>query len=151
MANVKINQNKELNIDPEIWGKHGWFFLHSIVNAYPRNPTTADKKNMLNFFMYTQRVLPCFKCRENFAKHLNKYPLTDKILSSDKKLAKWLIDIHNEVNKLTHKKVLTYEEATKIHRTYQIHHNKTISFIVVTLLLIVTIALVYIIYWIYNH
>ena len=29
---------------PEIWGKHGWNFLHLITMGYPDNPTEDEKR-----------------------------------------------------------------------------------------------------------
>ena len=37
-------------MDPEVWGPHGWYFLHSITLAYPDNPTDDDKTYHKNFF-----------------------------------------------------------------------------------------------------
>lgn len=96
---------------PEIWGPHAWIFLHSITLEYPDNPTREDKSNMANFFNSLGNVLPCHKCRINFDKHLERYPLTDKVLSCKANLIKWLIDIHNCVNRINNKKELTYEES----------------------------------------
>jgi hypothetical protein len=33
------------NINPNIWGTHGWTFMHYITLAYPENPSEEDKKN----------------------------------------------------------------------------------------------------------
>lgn len=96
---------------PEIWGPHAWFLLHSISLEYPENPTIEDKNNMKNFIIYFGKVIPCEKCRVNFNRHLATHPLTDNILSSKENLIKWFIDIHNIVNEMTNKKVLTYDEC----------------------------------------
>lgn len=98
-------------MDPNIWGKHAWIFLHTVVEAYPDKPLIEDKDNMRNFFYYSGNVLPCLKCKINFKKHMKEIPLTDDILSSKNRLRKWLIDIHNEVNLTTGKKVLSYHSA----------------------------------------
>lgn len=87
-----------LNIDPKIWGPSSWNFMHYITIGYPERPNDEIKKNTYNFFMSLKYLLPCEKCRYNFNRHLEKYPLTNDILSSKDKLIDWLIQIHNEVN-----------------------------------------------------
>lgn len=96
---------------PTIWGRHGWLFMHSITMEYPDHPTTKDKKRMYIFFNSVKYLLPCQTCSHNFQKHLKKKPLTNKILSSRDNLVVWLIEIHNEVNKSTGKKVLSVKDA----------------------------------------
>lgn len=98
-------------VEPRIWGPPGWFFLHVITLNYPSCPNEEDKQNMKQFFESLQRVLPCKKCQRNFGEHLVKHPLTDAVLCSKKELIKWLIDVHNEVNVMTGKPVMGYDEA----------------------------------------
>lgn len=98
-------------MDPEMWGPHGWTFLHNITLAYSKNPTESNKINIHKFMINTGHVLPCYKCRINFKNHLKKYPLSSQVLSSRKNLVEWLIDIHNCVNINNSKKVLSYTEA----------------------------------------
>jgi hypothetical protein len=98
---------------PNIWGPIAWNFLNHVVMSYPLTPTNEDKINMKNFFINLGTVLPCNKCKLNYLKHLEKHPLDDTVLASRTNLIKWLIDIHNEVNKSTGKRVLTYEEGVK--------------------------------------
>jgi len=96
---------------PDVWGPHAWFLLHSITIEYPNQPTDIDKNNMKEFINAFQKMIPCIKCRENFKNHTTKYPLTSDILSSRDSIVNWMIDIHNEVNKLNNKPILTYDEA----------------------------------------
>jgi hypothetical protein len=46
-------------ITPEIWGPHGWKFMHYVALAYPAKPTEEDKKNYKIFFESIQNILPC--------------------------------------------------------------------------------------------
>jgi hypothetical protein len=99
------------NISPNIWGSSGWNFLHYITFTYPNEPTEEDKDTYLNFFKFVGKVLPCKNCRINYEKHQEKYPLNDIVLYNKENLIKWLIDIHNEVNLMNGKKVLSYDEV----------------------------------------
>lgn len=96
---------------PEVWGPHAWIFLHSVTMNYPKDPTQQDKKEMRDFFNSLRYVLPCEKCAKSLQKHMMKCPLTDNILNSRDSLVKWLIDIHNIVNKENDKAVLSYQTA----------------------------------------
>jgi hypothetical protein len=69
----------------------------------------------LNFFKFVGIVLPFKYCRINYEKHKNKYPLNDIVLLNKENLVKWLIDIHNEVNIMNGKKVLSYNEVINIY------------------------------------
>lgn len=91
------------NINPAIWGPICWKMLEHILSAYPDNPTREEADSMYNFITAFGQVLPCEKCRANFESHLEKYPLSDEVLSSNKNINIWLINIHNEVNATTGK------------------------------------------------
>ena len=72
---------------------------------------------------------PCadtFVKNQNLAKNLKKYPL-DPSLESKTLLTKWLIDIHNEVNKKNGKRIYSYEEVEKIYKDmYSMKNNNNI-------------------------
>jgi len=99
---------------PNTWGPWGWKFIHKIAKSYYSNPTSEQKEDYKNFFITLGKVLPCTKCSENYAHHLEKYPLTDTVLANDDNLLRWTIDIHNEVNKINNKKVYSYDEAINL-------------------------------------
>jgi Erv1 / Alr family len=98
---------------PEIWGHGTWVFLHSITLEYPDHPTDKDKQNMRDFINALEKVLPCDKCKYNFEVHLQEYPLDEEALSSKKNLIKWMINIHNCVNKMNGKKTISHENALR--------------------------------------
>ena len=97
-------------MNPEIWGPPAWTFLHSITLAYPDNPTDTDRINYENFFNALQPILPCAKCSENYMKDLQQDPIKNH-LDNKTTLVKWLINVHNRVNKNNNKRQLTYNEV----------------------------------------
>ncbi len=127
-------------MQPEIWGPDAWSFLHTITLEYPDVPTNADKNNMKNFFISLENVLPCIKCKMNFGKHLISHPLNNNVLSSKTKLVKWLIDIHNEVNKMNGKQIMSYEDALKI--ILGKYENKGLGYNVWILIIIIAIFII---------
>jgi hypothetical protein len=78
-------------MDPKIWGKPLWKFLHIMVYNY-----TLDKKESYRkFFTNLSDILPCVHCR-NFHK---EYQAIHKIrLDSKESLVLWLYEFHCAVN-----------------------------------------------------
>lgn len=93
-------------IDPKLWGKSGWIFLHSVTLGYPNNPTEEDKNNYKIFFNLIKNILPCNNCRKNYGNSIEKYKLTDDILMTRDTLVNWLIKIRME-DQYTYNKNIT--------------------------------------------
>lgn len=83
---------------PDVWGPHGWKFIHYITIGYPIEPTSETKKKYFDFFYMLQYVIPCSICGANYTKHLKDFPLTDEILNSKDNFINWGITMHNLVN-----------------------------------------------------
>lgn len=100
-----------MSIDPRIWGPHAWFLMYSVAMTYPHCPKEEDKKNARVFYESLGRVLPCVACRNNFKKHISLYPLSKDALKDRVSLIKWLINVNNEVKKITKSPLITYEDT----------------------------------------
>lgn len=131
---------------PEIWGEHGWNFLHLVTLGYPELPTKADKENYYNYLHYLQYVLPCAKCRYNMTDHLEKYPLTDVVLENRTNLTRWGIDLHNVVNFYTGKPMLSYEEAMKEINNLAQPRSSFANYMYIILVIILVILIFYLLY-----
>lgn len=129
-------------MNPNVWGKHAWFFLHSITLAYPQCPSEEDKKNIKNFFENLHLVLPCPKCKINYKAHLDKTPLTDDILSSKYKLISWLINIHNQVNIMNGKPQLSYDQVLNIYTNEYYNVNLYQKRIIIMFIVIIFISVI---------
>lgn len=103
-----------MHLGPDIWGPHGWKFIHFVALGYPKNPNPKDKENYKTFFNILSTILPCSICNDHLKINLIKYPLTDEILSDRIKLLNWTIDLHNEVNKINNKKIINYNEGLNL-------------------------------------
>ena len=104
------------SIRPAIWGPYGWKFMHYVSLGYPESPSENDKRNYKDFFTSLQDILPCEKCQVNYKQNIYDHPI-DKALDSRDSLVKWVIDIHNRVNKELGKNELGYEESVKLYLT----------------------------------
>jgi hypothetical protein len=130
---------------PQIWGKHGWKFIHAVTMGYPDHPTPMDKVHYKTFFESLQYILPCSKCSKNLSEHYQKLPLTDEVLSSKTSLVKWGIDLHNIVNYYTNKPLLSYADAIESFTQDQptiIEVNKQFNWSIYLIIFVVAIILV---------
>jgi hypothetical protein len=98
---------------PDIWGPHGWKFIHYITLGYPNNPTEQDKKKYYNFFMSLSNVIPCSICGNHFKQHLEITPLDEESLKNKESLMAWGIKMHNHVNAKNNKKLQSIKDAIK--------------------------------------
>ncbi len=118
---------------PDIWGPHGWKFIHYITLGYPDNPTEEDKKTYYNFFILLADVIPCSICATHFKQHLEITPLDDEALKNKESLMTWGIKMHNHVNAKNGKKIYSIKEGinaiiknddTLIHNTLDNFSNR---------------------------
>jgi len=103
-----------MGLGPDVWGPHGWKFIHFVSLGYPRKPTDDDKNNYKNFFYMIPNILPCSICSNHFKENLIKHPLTDDIMNDRIKLLNWSIDMHNEVNIINNKPIVDYEQGLNL-------------------------------------
>lgn len=97
-----------MGYSPKIWGRQAWHFIHMVALSYPDVPTEVDKENYLRFLKSLPHALPCPVCGEHFRENMGKNPPR---LENRKQFFEWTVDMHNEVNKLNKKKVISYSEA----------------------------------------
>ncbi len=144
---------------PDVWGPHGWKFIHYITLGYPVNPTEQDKKKYYDFFHALKYVIPCSICGNHFKENLEKTPLDDNALSNKMKLIEWGIKMHNHVNKINNKKEYTFEEGLQVLLTnrescyiekedvesFENNDSKNLQYIVIISILINIVLIMYII------
>ena len=84
-----------MGIYPPYWGPCAWVFLHTVGHEYARKKnantlTDSDKEVYRKFVNVTlPKMLPCSKCRKNFASYVDTQPWT-----SATELDVWLYNAH---------------------------------------------------------
>ena len=84
-------------LDPEIWGPHYWFFLHTISMTYPKYPNAVTKKKYYEFIQNLPLFLPVDEISTAFSKLIEKYPITPYLDNRDS-FVRWMHFIHNKIN-----------------------------------------------------
>lgn len=98
-------------LGPNIWGPHLWKALHMISVGYPNEPNDYQKQHYKSFLENFYQVIPCSICSNNYKRHLEELPITDDVMKNRQNLSKWVIDIHNIVNKEQGKNVIEPDDA----------------------------------------
>lgn len=106
----------------KVWGPAAWLFLHTIARNYdPDKPGMKD--GYLLFFRNLEHVLPCGKCRENYAKIINsenkKLRLDKSKLKTREMFSYWLFLVHNKVQTDIYEKTLSKNDKPKYTNTTQ--------------------------------
>ena len=106
-----------MGYDPEIWGPHYWFFIHSIALCYPTNPNTITKKKYYRFITDLPLFIPDPGIGNKFSELLDKYPVTPYLDNRDS-FIKWTHFIHNKVNQMLKKPEITLLDLYNNHYEY---------------------------------
>ena len=101
-------------MNPEVWGPHYWFFLFTISMNYPQRPKTVTKKKYYEFIQNFPLFIPSEKIGNNFAKLLDKYPVTP-YLDSRMEFMKWVHFMHNKINENLDKQEMGFYDALELY------------------------------------
>lgn len=86
-----------MDLKPQIWGPHYWFFLHTVAFNYPLHPNAITKKKFYELIMNLPLFIPNSKNSSDFCQLLDDYPVKP-YLDSRKDFTKWVHFIHNRLN-----------------------------------------------------
>ena len=131
-------------MDTTIWGPKLWFFLHTMSFEYPDNPNKEIIDAHKEFLNSLSVVLPCKLCRNHYKIFLKNNPL-DEGLKNKESLINWVLECHNNVNKLNNKPEWTYDmlidKYTNIYKKSLYHYltykNSTILLSILLIILII--------------
>ena len=136
-------------LDPNIWGPHYWFFLHTIAITYPIYPNAVTKKKYYDFIQNLPLFIPNEKISSDFERLINKYPISP-YLDNRKSIVKWVHFIHNKINKKLEKPCIgitnfysTYYEKYKTPDESKIYYQKLKQKIYYILFCSILVGLIY--------
>jgi hypothetical protein len=96
-------------LDPQIWGPHYWFFLHTLSMTYPNHPNTITKKKYYEFIQNLPLFIPVENMSKEFEKMILKYPVTPYLDNKDS-FIRWMHFIHNKMNEKLEKPQMTLND-----------------------------------------
>jgi len=106
---INSGQKQFSGLDPEVWGPHFWFFLHTIAMAYPHHPNSVTKKKYYEFIQNLPLFIPTESIGNDFNKLLDDYPIAAYLDSRDS-FIRWIHFVHNKVNEKLEKPKITLNE-----------------------------------------
>lgn len=106
-------------LDPDVWGPHFWFFLHTIAISYPNRPNDVTKKKYYEFIMNLPLFIPVESIGNDFGKLLDQYPVSSYLDSRDS-IVRWFHFIHNKINEKLEKPIISLNDFyTKYYEEYK--------------------------------
>ena len=99
-----------MQLDPEVWGSHYWFFLHTVAHSYPLTPNAITKRKYYDLIQNLPLFIPQADIGNKFSELLNKYPVTP-YLDSRESFVRWMHFIHNKINLIIGKEEISLMEA----------------------------------------
>lgn len=85
------------NFDPNVWGPHYWFFLHTVAHTYPPVPNAVTKRKYYDLIQNMPLFLPDPEMGNRFSALLDLYPVSPYLDGRDS-FVRWVHFIHNKVN-----------------------------------------------------
>lgn len=104
------------NFDPDVWGPHYWFFLHTIAESYPEHPNETIKRKYYDLIQNMPIFIPVIEIGNKFSNLLDKYPISPYLCSRES-FVRWVHFIHNKINVVLNKKEISLPDALQKYRS----------------------------------
>lgn len=102
--------------NPDVWGPHYWFFLHTIAESYPKTPNGVTKKKYYDLIQNIPLFIPIEEMGNKFSEMLDKYPVSPYLDNRDS-FVRWMHFIHNKFNVLLGKEEISLPKALEKYRS----------------------------------
>jgi len=102
---------------PTVWGPQAWSLLHCLAGSLPAHVPAQTQRRLETLVASLPEMLPCGQCGRDLQTHLAQHP-TAPHLETREGAVRWMIDLHNLVNKEAGKPVLSYEDALRATRRH---------------------------------
>lgn len=106
-------------VSTEVWGPCAWKFMHAISFRYPTpSPSAEQRQSAYDFLASLKQLLPCVKCRHHFTTYFDDpvdgiAGVGSAHLQDRQHLSRWLVALHNDVNRRLDKPQMAYSEVAK--------------------------------------
>lgn len=85
------------NLEPNIWGPHYWFVLHTISYTYPIYPNDEIKQKYYSFIQLLPLLLPDGKSSRIVSNYINNFSVVP-YLDSKESFITYINRLHNHIN-----------------------------------------------------
>ena len=102
-------------VTPKDWGPYLWNFLHCV----PKYVKDNNRCKYVALFKNLYHVIPCHVCKEHYAEFYLDNKVTTKKVST-LFLKRWVLKLHNSVNRKLGRKQWTLKESDKVHKKLNI-------------------------------
>lgn len=106
-----------VNLNPQIWGPHAWFFIESIVIGLPDKISTELQNELKHFFISVSFLLPCETCRNHFSEYVKSTDIMNIDFSTKAQVLTWINSIHNNVRKRNKCKTVSIEKTIQYYNS----------------------------------
>ena len=139
-----------MGLNPEIWGKWYWGFLHTIAFTYPNYPNSITKKKYYELIQSFPLFIPVESMSSNFHKLIQSYPVAP-YLDNRQSFIKWVHYIHNKINEQLEKPKIPlkdfyihyYENYKPTHVKITYYHKLKQKVVYLLLLLLLLFSIYY--------
>lgn len=106
-----------MNFEPDVWGPHYWFFLHTIAHSYPETPNAVTKRKYYDLIQNMPLFIPVSDIGNKFSSLIDKYPVSP-YLDSRESFIRWVHFIHNKVNASLGKEEISLLASIDLYKSY---------------------------------
>lgn len=108
----------------EWFGPCMWKTMHSIAHSYPEKPSEETRRKYIDFFRNLGAVIPCPSCGDHYDKYLSDHPID---ADNRESLARWVYDLHSDVNKRKHKPNPSFEEVREAYEGWDQQKHQALA------------------------
>ena len=127
------------------WGPGAWTLLHTISFTYPVTPSIKERQNMYTFLMSFATVIPCVRCRTDFTdllqSSLGKSGSSSAHLKSRDAFSKFMVDVHNSVNRRLKYKEVDYATVKRWYTQDSSTHTMIICVICIVVVCLIIVGM----------
>jgi hypothetical protein len=103
------------SFSPEVWGPHYWFLLHTIARTFPDRPNEVTRRKYYDMVQNLPLFIPHTKIADHVLSLLEQFPV-QPYLTNRESFHRWVLFLHNRVNRSLHQPEFTMEEEDVAYR-----------------------------------